>query len=200
MAFAGSLCEKTIWPFEYSAIVLPGPTLARKILGSKGGFDFGVIQDFRYGFPSGRRSAKKYSILKSNATIRASRRLRGWSKLLTLAGNQFGTEGALSLAICDSKVGDSPRLTNPANDVAYITFLMRRPATNLEIQKWVVRRHGFVPETDWIVHCKQLFGIPAIVEPPSPKPPPANPCPPERQIAIKQAFAHFGMLIGSEHD
>ena len=31
--------------------------------------------------------------------------------------------------------------------------------TNLEIQKWVVRTHGFVPESDWIEHCKQLAGL-----------------------------------------
>ena len=72
--------------------------------------------------------------------------------------------------------------------------MRHRLATNREIQKWVARRHGFLPEADWIVHCKQLFGIIPIIEVPSWKDPPANPCPPERQIAIKEAFEHFGML------
>jgi len=46
-----------------------------------------------------------------------------------------------------------------------------------------------VPETAWIEHCRQLCGIVRAegVEP-------ANPCPPECQTAIRQAFAHFGML------
>jgi hypothetical protein len=64
-------------------------------------------------------------------------------------------------------------------------------ATNQEIQKWVARRHGFVPETVWIEYCKQLFGITgsSVDEVYVP-----NTCPPERQIAIKQAFEHFHML------
>jgi hypothetical protein len=70
-----------------------------------------------------------------------------------------------------------------------------RWATNLEIQKWVARTHGFVPESDWIIHCKQLFGIDTTIGlAPEQRFVPANPCPPERQIAIKQAFQHFGML------
>ena len=41
----------------------------------------------------------------------------------------------------------------------------RRPrATNLEIQKCVVRQHGFVPETAWIEHCRQLCGVVADAE------------------------------------
>jgi hypothetical protein len=64
-------------------------------------------------------------------------------------------------------------------------------ATNQQIQKWVARKHGFVPETAWIDHCKELFGIKygaLTVGAPD------NPCPPEHQPAIRQAFAHFGML------
>jgi hypothetical protein len=65
----------------------------------------------------------------------------------------------------------------------------RRPrATNMEIQKWVARQHGFVPETAWIEHCKELLTAPANGGMPM------NPCPPEHQPAIRQAFAHFGML------
>jgi hypothetical protein len=66
----------------------------------------------------------------------------------------------------------------------------RRPrATTLEIQKWVARQHGFVPESAWIEHCRELYGI-VRAEGAEPD----NPCPPEYQTAIRQAFAHFGML------
>ena len=63
-------------------------------------------------------------------------------------------------------------------------------ATQLEIQKWVVRQYGFVPESGWIEHCRQLFGITAAAADAAP----VNPCPPEYQPAIRQSFAHFGML------
>ena len=64
-------------------------------------------------------------------------------------------------------------------------------ATNLEIQKWVVRHHGFVPETGWIEHCKEAAGIASagtLVTAPT------NPCPLERKPAIIEAFRHFGIL------
>jgi hypothetical protein len=64
----------------------------------------------------------------------------------------------------------------------------RRPrATNLEIQKWIARQHGFVPETAWIEHCRELLAAPAGGTAP-------NLCPPEHLPAIRQALAHFGML------
>ncbi|PYT30811.1 MAG: hypothetical protein DMG57_07070 [Acidobacteria bacterium] len=53
----------------------------------------------------------------------------------------------------------------------------RQRATDQEIQKWISRQHGFVPESAWIAHCKELFG-----------------CPPEKVAAIKQAFRRFGLL------
>jgi hypothetical protein len=37
---------------------------------------------------------------------------------------------------------------------------MRQPVTYLEIQKWVYRRHGFIPKACWIAHCKELCGLP----------------------------------------
>jgi hypothetical protein len=37
--------------------------------------------------------------------------------------------------------------------------MTRLRVTNLEIQKWVVRTHGFVPEGPWIEHCKDLAGL-----------------------------------------
>jgi hypothetical protein len=61
--------------------------------------------------------------------------------------------------------------------------------TDQEIQKWISRQHGFVPETAWILHCKEQFGL--VAPGTAPK---ENPCPPEKVAAIKQAFRRFGML------
>jgi hypothetical protein len=67
----------------------------------------------------------------------------------------------------------------------------RSRATNLEIQKWIARRHGFVPQTAWIEHCRHLQSAPANGLA-------ADPCPPEYQPAIRQAFARFGMFYLTE--
>jgi len=37
----------------------------------------------------------------------------------------------------------------------------RQRPTDQEIQKWISRQHGFVPESAWIAHCKELFGLAA---------------------------------------
>ena len=65
----------------------------------------------------------------------------------------------------------------------------RQRATDQEIQKWIARQHGFVPEGAWIAHCKELFGLAAAGSAHG-----ENPCPPERVAAIRQAFRHFGMV------
>ena len=69
----------------------------------------------------------------------------------------------------------------------------RQRATDQEIQKWISRQHGFVPESAWITHCKELFGLAA-----SGTAPKENPCPPEMVVAIKQAFRRFGLLKSGE--
>ncbi len=53
----------------------------------------------------------------------------------------------------------------------------------------VAPRHGFVPESAWIAHCKELFGPAAAGTSPN-----ENPCRPENVAAIKQAFRRFGLL------
>ena len=65
----------------------------------------------------------------------------------------------------------------------------RPRATDQEIQKWVVRQHGFVPESAWITRCKEEFGLAAPENAPQ-----ETPCPPDKVAAIKQAFRHFGLL------
>jgi hypothetical protein len=68
-------------------------------------------------------------------------------------------------------------------------------ATDAEIQKFVQHQHGFVPKTGWIVHVKEVHGIPTLrgasrahrargVEP----------CPPDKREAIEQALRHFGLI------
>jgi hypothetical protein len=61
--------------------------------------------------------------------------------------------------------------------------------TDQEIQKWVSRQHGFVPESTWILYCKEQFGL--VTPGTAPK---ENPCPLEKVAAIKQAFRRFGLL------
>jgi hypothetical protein len=61
--------------------------------------------------------------------------------------------------------------------------------TDQEIQKWISRQHGFVPESAWILHCKEQFGLVASGTAPT-----ENPFPPEKVAAIKQAFRRFGLL------
>jgi hypothetical protein len=61
--------------------------------------------------------------------------------------------------------------------------------TDQEIQKWIARQHGFVPESAWLLYCKEQFGL---VAPGTASP--ENPCPPEKVTAIRQAFRQFGLL------
>ena len=64
-------------------------------------------------------------------------------------------------------------------------------ATDQEIQKWVVRQHGFIPQSYWITHCKELFGM---TGPAAESRQEWQRCPTDKQTAIKQAFRYFGML------
>jgi hypothetical protein len=65
----------------------------------------------------------------------------------------------------------------------------RPRATDQEIQKWISRQHGFVPESAWIAHCKEAFGLTTPDASAS-----ENPCPKDKVAVIKQAFRHFGLL------
>ena len=61
--------------------------------------------------------------------------------------------------------------------------------TNLEIQKWVVRTHGFVPEGAWIEHCRQLAGLI-----PNSDAAAVNPCPTDKQTIVMQALKRLGAI------
>ncbi len=67
-------------------------------------------------------------------------------------------------------------------------------ATYQEIQKWVRQRHGFEPKTCWIAHCKELSRLPVRAAANRQAEQRSQPCPPDKQAAIKQAFQYFGML------
>lgn len=67
-------------------------------------------------------------------------------------------------------------------------------ATYLEIQKWVQAHHGFVPETSWIVHVRELNGLPVRSAANRPSAERIESCPLEKRALIAQAFRHFGIL------
>ena len=67
-------------------------------------------------------------------------------------------------------------------------------ATYEQIQSWVKQKHGFLPKSCWIAHCKELAGLPVRQ---SPRRYEAGvrqvPCPEDKQSAIFEAFDHFRM-------
>lgn len=68
-------------------------------------------------------------------------------------------------------------------------------ATDVEIQKFVQRRHGFIPKTGWIAHVKGVHSIPTLREAKRARRDRAiEPCPPEKREAIEEALRHFGMM------
>jgi hypothetical protein len=64
-------------------------------------------------------------------------------------------------------------------------------ASDLEILKWVEQRHGFRPPAAWINYCRALWSLSGTTVSSSE---PLEVCPPDKRIAIKQAFQYFGML------
>ena len=58
---------------------------------------------------------------------------------------------------------------------------IRPGATDQEVQKWILRQHGFVPESGWLLHCKELFGLAA---PGTARK--ENPCPRKRRGDLRQ--------------
>jgi hypothetical protein len=63
-----------------------------------------------------------------------------------------------------------------------------------EIQEWVKQQFGFMPETCWIAHCKEIYGLPLRNAPNRQGGNRIKPCPPDKRPAIKEAFEHFRML------
>ena len=68
-------------------------------------------------------------------------------------------------------------------------------ATDAEIQKFVQRRHGFVPKMGWIAHVKEVHGIATLREAKRVRRGrDIEPCPPEKREAIEEALRHFGVI------
>ena len=78
-----------------------------------------------------------------------------------------------------------------ANNVGEATVT----GTYKEIQSWVKYSYGFVAQTCYIAHVKEMCGLPlrkAWNRPDATKR--VKPCPPGKVEPIKQAFKHFGMI------
>jgi hypothetical protein len=69
-------------------------------------------------------------------------------------------------------------------------------ANDVDIQRWVEDRYGFVPHPFWINHCKELCGL-ASGQPAGDRKC-WHECPPEKQLILREAFAHFGLLADQE--
>jgi hypothetical protein len=63
-----------------------------------------------------------------------------------------------------------------------------------DIQAWVNQQYGFVPQTCWIAHVKELSGLPVEKAPNRKGDDRMKPCPPEKIESIRAAFRHFGMM------
>lgn len=67
-------------------------------------------------------------------------------------------------------------------------------ATYKQIQAWVKQQYGFVPETCWIAHVKQISGLALRKAPNRQGNERVKPCPPERVEPIRAALRNFGMI------
>lgn len=67
-------------------------------------------------------------------------------------------------------------------------------ATYKQIQLWVKQQFGFVPQTCWIAHVKELSGLPIRLAPNRMNVERAKPCPPNKVESIREALQHFGMI------
>jgi hypothetical protein len=84
-----------------------------------------------------------------------------------------------------SAEGDRGSRPAPGRNGRYSALSPSR-LTDVELQKWVVRHHGFVPQSDWIAHCKALLGAAAT-------PTGDSTCPPDKQAAISQGLRALGL-------
>ena len=66
-------------------------------------------------------------------------------------------------------------------------------ATYKQIQALVRRKQGWVPQTCWIAHCKELKGLP-LGRAHNRNGQRQKPCPESKRGAIIEAFHYFGML------
>lgn len=68
-------------------------------------------------------------------------------------------------------------------------------ASYREIQAYIMQQYGFVAQTCWIAHMKEVCGLPVHSAPNrADQRQRVKPCPDEKQDAIREAFLHFHML------
>jgi hypothetical protein len=67
-------------------------------------------------------------------------------------------------------------------------------ATYKDIQDWVKEHHGFVAQTCWIAHCKELNGLSLRDAANRKGEERIKPCPEDKRAAIEQALRHFGEI------
>jgi len=60
------------------------------------------------------------------------------------------------------------------------------------IQEWIWSHYGFIANSAWIAHCKELNGLPVNARQRDKKR--RNPCPASRRAAIEEAFREFGLM------
>jgi len=63
-----------------------------------------------------------------------------------------------------------------------------------DIAKYVEGHHRFVPKSCWIAHVKELNDLPVRRAWNRSGRGRQVPCPPEKWVAIEQAFRHFGLI------
>lgn len=66
-------------------------------------------------------------------------------------------------------------------------------ATYKQIQNWVKQNFGFVPETCWIAHVKELSGLPLRKAPNRQGEKRMRPCPSGKVGPIRAVLRFFGM-------
>ena len=67
---------------------------------------------------------------------------------------------------------------------------LRRQIDDLEIEEWICERYGFVPLPFWLKDCKNLY----LKEGPDRPCDLRHKCPLDKQLIIREAFVHFGLL------
>ena len=67
-------------------------------------------------------------------------------------------------------------------------------ATYIDIQTYVIKKYGWIPQTCWIADVKEKFGIKVRPAPNRKGPMRENPCPPEKRPAIEEAMRRLGMI------
>jgi hypothetical protein len=66
--------------------------------------------------------------------------------------------------------------------------------TDAEIQKFVQRRHGFLPAPGWILHVKDTHGVPTLRAAKGLRRDRDYRCPADKREAIEEALRHFRVI------